>query len=574
MEFGFFDLLSLIGALGLFIYGMKVMSESIQKVAGSKLREILGAMTSNRFFGVFTGLLITTLVQSSSATTVMVVSFVNAGLLSLVESIGVIMGANIGTTVTGWLISELGLGKFSISALCLPIIAIGFPMMFFSREKVKLWGEVIVGFAILFLGLAFMKDSVSGVSDNVEALSFIRDIDYESKSFFGKLGISIMFVGIGTLLTIVVQSSSAAMALTLVMCNAGWISFPLAAAIILGENIGTTITANLAALIANVHAKRAARAHLIFNVFGVLWMLLLFPVFLSLIRNMSISIWDIDPYEVAAGIPKSLALFHTVFNIINVLLLVGLVGFIARIVIRMVPSKGDDEVFSLDYIGSGLMDTPELSIIEAKKELAKFGDIMRRGYKYIPMLITEMDEKKLKLYTEQLEKYEDIADRMEVEISTYLSKASKGELSSEASTRVQAMLNVANYLERIGDIYLEVSRNLASRKEKKAYFTQDIRDRILKFSEIVSRAMDAMVKNLDANDSNVDYSAAQSIERELNDTYKLLREEYIRKIENGKMRIQSGVYYADLIAEMERIGDHLASITESLKSEGEVKIEE
>ncbi|MGB0175911.1 MAG: Na/Pi cotransporter family protein, partial [Owenweeksia sp.] len=512
MSFGIFDFLTLIGALGLFIYGMKVMSEAIQKVAGSKLREILGAMTSNRFFGIFTGLLITSLVQSSSATTVMVVSFVNAGLLSLIESIGVIMGANIGTTVTAWLISMLGLGKFSISALCLPIIGVGFPMMFAGREKIKLWGEVLIGFAILFLGLAFMKDSVPDLRSNPEVLHFLSDLTYDEKGWLGKFFISLIFVGIGTLLTIVVQSSSAAMALTLVMCNEGWISFPLAASIVLGENIGTTITANLAALIANVHAKRAARAHFIFNVFGVIWMLLMLPFFLDMVASLTETIFGNNPYETATSIPKALAIFHTSFNILNVLLMVGFVGIIAKIVIRMVPSKGEDEVFSLDYIGSGLMATPELSIVEARKELAKFAAIMRRAYKYVPRLVTEMEEKKFNHYVEKLENYEDISDRMEIEIATYLTKASAGDLSSEASARVRSMLSVANYLERIGDIYLEISRNLHSRKKKKAYFTQEIRDRILRLSDLVAKSMDVMVSNLEVNENKMNFQEAERIE--------------------------------------------------------------
>lgn len=566
MSFDLFNFLSLIGALGLFIYGMKVMSDSIQKVAGAKLREILGAMTSNKYFGIFTGLLITVLVQSSSATTVMVVSFVNAGLLTLVESIGVIMGANIGTTVTGWLISELGLGKVSLSVMCLPIIAIGFPMMFAKREKIKLWGEVLIGFAILFLGLAFMKDSVSGVSENAEMLSFLKDIDYDGQSLIGKFGISILFVLVGTVLTIVVQSSSAAMALTLVLCNAGWISFPLAAAIILGENIGTTITANLAAMIANVHAKRAARAHFIFNVFGVIWLLLVFPFFLDGVRSASISIWGEDPFVVATAIPKALALFHTTFNILNVILLVGFVGVIGRLVVRMVPSKGgEDEIFNLDYIGSGMMATPELSILEAKKELAKFGDLMRRAFRYVPQLVMEMDDKKLKQAHDQLVKYEDISDRMEVEIATYLTKASESELSQEASRTVRSMLEVANYLERIGDIYLEVSRNLKSRKEKKAYFTQDMRDNITELSTLVSGSLDLMVKNIEAtSEAKILRKEAQELEKNIDKTYKRLREEYIKRVEKGKIRVQSGVYYIDMLSELERIGDHVISITESM----------
>lgn len=570
MDFGIIDFLSLIGALGLFIFGMKVMSDSIQKVAGHKLREILEAMTSNRILGVATGLLITTLVQSSSATTVMVVSFVNAGLITLIESIGVIMGANVGTTVTGWLISQLGLGKFSISAACLPIIAVGFPMMFSSREKLKLWGEVLVGFAILFLGLDFMKGAVEGLQ-NEEILGFIKNINYEGQSYFTQFFTVLLFVGIGTILTIVVQSSSAAMALTLVMTSQGWISFPLAAAIILGENIGTTITANLAALVGNVYAKRAARAHFIFNVFGVVWVVLLFPFFLKGIGYLSETFFGTDPYVEASGIPNALALFHTTFNVLNLLILIGFVNFIARLVTRMVPSRGfEDEVFSLEYIGSGLMETAELSIIEARKELIRSAEIVKKAYQYIPLLVTEMDEKKLKFYNEQIAKFEDMTDRMELEISSYLSRASEGELSTEATLRVRGMLSVANHVERIGDIYLEISRNLAVRKKKKAYFTQEMRDRIMSLSEKVEESLNKMVQNLEANDKDIDFSGAEKLEFEIDTAYKKLRKEYIKKVEAGKFQVRSGVYYSDLISEMERIGDHALSVTESLKREGEV----
>lgn len=575
MSFNLLDLLTLIGALGLFIYGMKVMSDAIQKVAGTKLREILGAMTSNKYFGVFTGMLITVLVQSSSATTVMVVSFVNAGLITLVESIGVIMGANIGTTVTGWLISELGLGKFSISALCLPIVAVAFPMMFAKKELTKQWGEVLLGFAILFLGLSFMKDSVAGLQENTDALSWVQNISYYDKGYLGKFGISLLFVLIGTLLTIVVQSSSAAMALTLVMCNEGWIPFPLAAAIILGENIGTTITANLAALIANVHAKRAARAHLIFNVFGVIWMLLVFPFFLQFIGYLVGSLWDINPFQDVKAIPKSLAMYHTVFNIMNVLIMLPFIGLIAKIVIKMVSSKGqEDEVFGLDYIGSGLMATPELSILEAKKELVKFAEVIRRAFNYVPMLVTEMDEKKLRKYNEQIAKYEDISDRMEIEIADYLARTASQELSSSASHRVRAMLNASSYLERIGDIYLELSKNLANRKLKKAYFTPEMRVEVLSVTQLIKSALDQMVSNLNASENSVDFKSAEKIEEDINKLYNQLRKDYVKNVEKGKFRIESGVYYIDMISELERIGDHIASVTEGLKKEGELPREE
>jgi len=300
MKFEVLEILNLIGALGFFIYGMKVMSEGIQKVAGSKMRSILSSMTSNRVKGVFTGFAITSLVQSSSATTVLVVSFVNAGLLSLTESIGVIMGANIGTTITAWLISIVGF-KVKIATYALPIIALGFPLMFFNKEKLRSWGEVIVGFALLFLGLAYLKDSVPDLKSNPEILEVLSR--YTDLGFLSTL----IFVGIGTLVTLIVQSSSAAMALTLVMANNGWIPFELAAAMVLGENIGTTVTANLAALIANVHAKRAALAHFIFNIFGVIWIIILLNPALRFIDYYIVSSGGSSPYSTATSIPIALS---------------------------------------------------------------------------------------------------------------------------------------------------------------------------------------------------------------------------------------------------------------------------
>ena len=567
MNFDLFDLLSLIGALGLFIFGMKVMSDAIQKVAGVKLRQILEAMTSRRILGLFTGLLITGLVQSSSATTVMVVSFANAGLITLTESIGVIMGANIGTTITGWIISELGLGRFSIASLSLPILAIGFPMMFSGRDRLKLWGEVLVGFALLFLGLSFMQDSVSGLR-NEELLSWIKQFSYTDRPYILQLPIITLFVFIGVLLTITVQSSSAAMALTLVMTYQGWISFPLAAAIILGENIGTTITANLAALVGNVHAKRAARAHFLFNGLGVLWMLLVFPWFLKGTAEILKLFNGLDPFTQVDGIPRALALFHTLFNVVNMLILIGLTNWLARLAIRMVRSRNyGDEEFSLDYIGTGLLETSELSIVEARRELVKFGEVVRRAFKYIPMLVTEMDEKKLEVYNRQLHKYEDITDNMELEITSYLSQASQSELSLDASRNVRSMINIANYLERIGDIFVEISRSLNNRKKQKAYFTQDMRDRVIALSELVSNALDLMVSNLESVEGEADLSRARELEEDIDKLFRKLRDEYIKKVEKGKFRLRSGMYYIDLISELERIADHAMMVSDALDRE-------
>ena len=650
MNYGLFDVITLIGALGFFIYGMKVMSDGIQKVAGSKMRQILGAMTSNRFFGVFTGFLITTLVQSSSATTVMVVSFVNAGLLSLVESIGVIMGANIGTTLTAWLISIFGF-KVKIATIALPIIAFGFPMLFAKKRRNRSWGEVLIGFALLFMGLDALKSAVPDLGSNPQILEFL------SRYTEGGIFTIILFVAVGTIITIVVQSSSAAMALTLVMCNEGWVPFDIAAAMILGENIGTTITANLAALVGNVHAKRAARAHLIFNLMGVTWMIIAYPLFInginsyfvnnpslagldkmeyvldtpepqqelsvlqeinstnnqyadlytanfvekngertlvvdfqsSQINRMDGSIEDeilntlpavfaaenidvvrtkkfgAEPSAEPMAIPIALSIFHTVFNILNVLLLIWFVPQIARIVTWVLPAKGeDDEVFSLDFIGGGLMDTAELSIIEAKKEISKFGDIVHKLYRTLPKMVQPVEDKKFNKFLDRVKKYEDITDRMEYEIATYLSKASEGELSDEGSQRVRAMLSIISDLEIIGDMCYQIAQNLQRRRDTKAYFTPELRQNSELMITKVGKAIDIMQKNLNMEFNKVSLNEARDIENEIDELRNQLRAQHLKNIEKGAYKVQSGMFYIDLIHALEKVGDLAYDITETI----------
>jgi phosphate:Na+ symporter len=370
-------ILMLLGALALFIYGMKVMSEGIQKAAGQRLRQILGAITKNRLKGIFTGFVTTSIIQSSSATTVMVVSFVNAGLLSLKQSIGVIMGANIGTTVTAWIVAFLGF-SVSMSDYALPIMLVAIILMFSNRGNMKSWGEMLVGFAILFIGLELLKSGVPDLKGNVDSLNFLKSL-----SGHGVFSV-IIFVLIGTLVTIIVQSSSAAMAITILLCERGIIPFEMAAGMVLGENIGTTITANLAAIVGNVHAKRAARAHFIFNVFGVTWMVIAFPWFIDMIDAL-VSQNYVSPMENQEARPIALALFHTIFNVLNVLLLVWFTPFIARLVIKMVPTKStSDEEFRLDYIRGGLLATPELFLLEAQKELAKFWKDYVQNVAFLP----------------------------------------------------------------------------------------------------------------------------------------------------------------------------------------------
>ncbi|MFO7828502.1 MAG: Na/Pi cotransporter family protein, partial [Bacteroidales bacterium] len=376
MNYSLLDFLTLIGSLGFFLFGMKLMSEALQKVAGDKMRNILAKMTSNPIKGVFTGFLITAIIQSSSATTVMMVSFVNAGLLSLLESIGVIMGANIGTTVTAWLISLLGF-KIDISIISLPLIGISFPLLFSKTKKNKFWGEFIIGFAMVFLGLDFLKGSVPDIKSNPEILAFLSN--YTSDGILSHL----LFLAIGTILTIVIQSSSATMALTLVMCNNGWIPFDIAAAMVLGENIGTAVTANIAAAVANVSAKRTARAHLIFNILGVIWVSIIFSYFLSAIDWFIAKTGGVSPYDSPHAIPVALAIFHTAFNVANTLLFIWFTKLIEIVVTRIVPMRDDTEEFRLKYINTGMLSTSELSIHQAKKEIIVFAQRVEKMYHYV-----------------------------------------------------------------------------------------------------------------------------------------------------------------------------------------------
>jgi len=648
MKFGITELLTLIGALGFFIYGMKVMSDGIQKVAGSKMRSILSKMTSNRFFGIITGFLITALLQSSSATTVMIVSFVNAGLLSLVESIGVIMGANIGTTITAWLISLLGF-KVKISSIALPIIAIGFPMMFSSKSNIKAWAEVFIGFALLFMGLDELKQAVPNLKENTDFLAFL--------SKYANMGVvsTIIFIGVGSLLTLIVQSSSAAMAITLIMCNMGYIPFELAAAMVLGENIGTTITANLAAMVGNVHAKRAARAHLIFNVFGVVWMIIFFTYFITGIDNFmgnnkgfiqnlvesnaktesmgdemifkcedsstiqwlnenkklnieeynpnrntylvvndeftrllsteddkDIIAWSNDNEKIASSIismqdvtssplnnakavPIGLSIFHTLFNILNVLLLIWFVPLISRIVIRMQPSKGEvDEEFHLEHIGGGLMQTAELSVLEAKKEVIKFGLITSKLYNMIPELMKETDNKKSDKLIKRIKKYEDITDRMEVEIADYLAKSAQGEMSDAASIKIRSMLSIINDMERIGDICYQISITFERKNEQKTNFTSELISNLDNLMNEVVKAFEIMNNNLNSDYSHVNILNANEAEESINNLRDTLRKSYLEKIEKGDFNIQTGMIYYNIIHSLEKIGDHIFNITEAI----------
>jgi phosphate:Na+ symporter len=562
------DTLTLVGSLGLFLYGMKLMSEALQNVAGSKMRQILAAMTNNRLKGVLTGFLVTTTIQSSSATTVMIVSFVNAGLISLVASVGVIMGANIGTTVTAWLIAILGF-KVSLSFLSLPLIGLSFPLFFSKNSKRKSWGEFIIGFAILFIGLQFLKDNVPGI-DDAETLSFLASL-----TDLGFLS-TLIFILVGTILTVILQSSSATMALTLVMCYNGLISFEMAAAMVLGENIGTTITANIASYVANVTAKRAARAHFIFNVFGVIWMLIVFHPFLrgidwflqekhgASLLNTHLSQTDFDSIKYLY--PIGLAIFHTSFNIINTLALVGFAPFIAKVATKMVPDRGeDDEEFRLKYINTGFVSTGELSIVQANQEMGEFGKRLAKMFNYARSLNNIEKKKKYDKTISKIEKYEDIADNLEIEIANYLTQISSGRISDESSNKIRTMLKIVDEMESVADAIFRFSKIFQNYKESKSEFTDYQLRSLNEMYDLIEEAFDEMQKNIVSVFSDVNVDKAIAIEGKINDKRNQLRIQHVKDLEKKKYNQETGTFYRDMFSITERIGDFIINVSEAIE---------
>ena len=564
---GLFRIMVLIGALGMFIYGMKIMSEGLQQAAGSRLRKMLASITSNRFKGVLTGFGITSIVQSSSVTTVMTVSFVNAGLLTLMQSAGVMMGANIGTTITAWLINLFGF-KVSMANYALVIISIGAPFLFFGKSKMKAWAGAIIGFALLFMGLGELKGAVPGLDASSPLVQFFAD--FNTGSFWSIL----MFVGLGTIVTVVIQSSSAAMALTMTLVAAGVIPFEVACAMVLGENIGTTITAELASLIGNVHAKRSARIHSMFNIIGVAWAVILMPFLIDGI------VWfmeftgagnPIPEYDTNGGIIKKdsyntgIAIFHTTFNLLNVLLLIGFVPQLVGLVERTVKSKGeDDEEFHLEFISAGMMSTPDLSITEAKKEIEKFGHIAQRMNGFISNLLVEKENKKIGKLIKKVKKYEEITDRIELEVADYLAKVSKGEMSTDTSIRIRGMLSIIGDLERIGDIYYQISKTIESKHEKKIYFKPENREKLVKLAGLVDEAFDIMMENLSENYSSVTIEKALAKEKEINKYRNTIRKQHLQDIGAGEYNAVTATLYSNIFHSLEKVGDHLINVTEGL----------
>ena len=573
------NVLSVLGGLAMFLYGMALMSEGLQKSAGDRLRAFMAKMTSNAFKRVLTGTVVTCLVQSSSATTIMVVSFVNAGLLTLGNAIGVIMGANIGTTLTAW-ITSLGF-SVNIALFAVPMMAFGYLMHSSKKATLKNVGQFLMGFAVMYVGLTFMKDCSNAILGqyNTGMMSFFGSING-----FG-FGSILLFLIAGAVLTIVLQASSATMAITMLLAASGLIDFKLAVAMVLGENIGTTITANIAAAVANTSAKRAARAHTIFNIIGVIWVLAVFGPIVKLICVIMESLNFCNPMEASAQLAAiangnfeataetvemyknsllyGIAMLHTLFNVTNTLILIWFTPLIEKAVIWLVKEpKGEHEVFRLKYISGGPLSTAELSLQEATQEIIHFAEICRNGFGYVREAINEHDAEKFDKLNDKLIKYEEITDRIEYEIATYLNEVSKNEISQESTEQIKAIYKIIGEMESLGDSGEAIGRILKRKEVHGKVFDKTILDRLNKMMDLVLKAYDVMIDNL-RNPERKDLTAAENCEYNINECRNHLREEHIVNIESDSYNYLTGVYYMDVLAELEKIGDFLINISQA-----------
>ena len=547
------NIFSLIGSLALFLFGMKTMSEGLEKFAGDRLRSILAAMTKNRVMGVLTGILITALIQSSSATTVMVVSFVNAGLMTLAQSIGVIMGANIGTTVTAWIISAVGF-KVNIAAFAIPLLAIGMPLIFSGKGNRKSVGEFIFGFSFLFMGLSFLQEAANAMNIGDMVAGMLAHVPQDS--FFT----IILFVIVGALVTMVVQASAATMAITLMLfgMNIPGFGFEQAAALAMGQNIGTTITAFMASLTANTQARRAALAHMFFNVFGVVVFLIVFYPACDAVS------WFVEKVMGGGNDLFKLSAFHTAFNIINTLLLIGFVRQIEALVCKVLPMKAQDEDYRLKYISGGLLSTAELSIIEAQKEIHSFAERCQRMFGFVPELLQLNDEVKFNKLFSRIEKYENITDSMEMEIASYLNKVSKGRLSDASKSKIQKMLRQITELESIGDSVYNLGRTLnRHRMHCQEAFTADQTQHMLTMMQLVNGALDEMMNQIDQPMTKQGIKTSINIEHEINNYRTQLKNQNLHDVNSGLYDYQLGVFYIDFISECEKLGDYIMNVVQA-----------
>ena len=599
MNYSFLDLFCLLGSVALFLYGMKVMSEGLQKAAGDRLRNILSAMTRNRFTGMLTGIVITALIQSSSASTVMVVSFVNAGLMTLAQSMAVIFGANVGTTFTAWVIALFGF-KVDTSAFILPVIACAVPLLFANTGRKKSIGEFMIGFALMFMGLDMISDYVPDLQSNPEMFAFLER--YASMGF----GSVLLFLVVGMVITAIIQSSAATFAIVLIMCTKGWISFDLACAVVLGSNIGTTITPLLASMSGNVAAKRTAMGHLLFNLFGIVWTLAVFYPFVRL--NVDITKWlgqgnpesifdfvnnleatNPDLYnsvfsgslpsghpvlaqiaQVQFSVSFGLSIFHTVFNMVNVIIMIWLTGFYVKVVEKLIPAKHkEDEEFQLKFISGGLMSASELNIAQAEKEIVVYAQRVQRMIAMAQNIVHNPTGNEFTKQFSRIEKYEEISDRMELEIANYLNRCSEGRLSNEGKHRIAAMLRIVSEIESIADCCYGVAKILIRKQEGHVEFNDEISHNIDSMFIAVEAAMTNMLlllRNFETAEQS-DIINSYNQEREINNMRNQLRVANVENINEHHYEYQAGIYYMDIIGSLEKVGDYIINVVDEVRDQ-------
>lgn len=561
LPWGIFKFIVLIGSLGLFIHGMKVMGEGLQQALGTKLRHQLGSIGSNRFKAIVTGFSITAIIQSVTVSILMSVSFVNTGLLTLSQSASVMLGSSIGTAVTAWFINLLAF-EIDLSVYALFILAFSAPLLFFGKKRWKPWVNTIFGLVFLIMGLGFM---IGTMPNDPSEMPYVQQIiSFKDYPIVGVL----LFVGIGLLIAVFLQSTVATIALTMTLVYTAILPFDVAIAIILGANIGTSLNVELASRAGNVHAKRSARIHTYFNLFGLTWAILLFPFILSGIQALMINLGWGDPINNASDHANTgLAIFQTTFYILNTLILIWFVPQLIKLAEKTVKSKGaSDEVFHLEFIGSGILSTADLSILEAKKEIAKFGGLTERMSKMTRSLLYEKNPKEFEKILNRIEKYEDITDKIEIEVVKYLNKLAEGDLTSHTATRIRGMNSMVNDLERIGDIFYQMSKTIERKTEEKLWFTPEQRNNLSKLFDLVDEALFIMCQNLQTHQDKVNLDKANEAENKINTKRNELRKSYLESLSNvdANANFKSGMIYNDLFSSLEKVGDHIINVSEAI----------
>lgn len=554
------NILTILGSLMLFLFGMKLMSESLQRISGNRLRNIFSSIASNRLKAITAGVVVTGVIQSSSAVTVMLVSFVNAGLLSLSQAIGIMMGANMGTTVTAWLITLFGF-KFEFTTILLPVLGLALPFLFLPGARNKSLGEFLIGFSILFLGLQFMKNSLPGIDENSPIVAFITSISSQGTGSY------LLFAAAGFLITLLIQSSSATIALTFVMCHNGYIGYDAAAAMILGENLGTTVTANIAAIVANRSARRLAFSHTLFNLTGIIWALLFFRFLVGISYNLADYITGNSLIESEAIVPLGLSIFHTGFNVLNTLILVWFIPSIKRLLEIIIPLRPNEKKsFKLRYFKSRFMAINEVDILQAHEQISYFGRHVAYMFNLIPEYLIEKREQKSEKIQKRLYKSEEQADELDREITDYITRIAENDLSEANSRKVRAMLKITDDLESIADQCLQMERTIRRKNEASAWFTQEMRDDLFELFNLVKESLNTMNENLAGDYRPGILAKATEHELKVNELRDKLIQANKLRLEAGEYQYKHASFYAELLNQCEKLADHVINVNQAIAS--------